>query len=79
MPQPLSITQPPGEFAHMVEDRVNVGYDIRAIDPHDRSLGRTKRHMNRGTPFSNIDLLPAEHRVAPRRDTALFRKPQQKP
>jgi hypothetical protein len=35
--------------------------------------------MKGGTPFSDIDLFPAKHRVAPRRDAALFRKPQQQP
>src|ERR1700730_10833619 len=63
----------------MVEDRVNTGYDIMVVDPHDRSLRRPQRHMKGGTPFRNIDLFPAKHRVAPRRDAALFRKPQQQP
>jgi len=32
-----------------------------------------------GTPFRDVDLFPAKHRIAPRRDAALFRKPEQQP
>jgi hypothetical protein len=54
----------------MVEDRVNIGHDIMAVDPHDRSLGRPQRHMKGGTPFSDIDLSPrniaSRHAATPR-------------
>ena len=72
MSPPRPIAQPPGEFAHMVEDCVNIGHDVMAVDPHDRSLGRPQRHMKGGTPFSDIDLFPAKHRVDSRPQARFF-------
>ncbi len=35
MSQPRPVAHPLGEFTHTAEDRMNIGHDIMAVDPHD--------------------------------------------
>ena len=65
MTLPLAAAQPIGEIRHLVENLVNVGNDVVAIDPDIRPARRAQRHMEHGAFFRDIDLVAPEHRVDP--------------
>ena len=58
------------ERGHPVEDGVDLGHDILAVDENLLAAFGAQRHMQDGAVLADVDLLAREHRVAPRRDAA---------
>ena len=58
-----------GERAHAVEDRVDLGHHVHAVDLDHRVARRPQRDVQHGAILGDVDLLAAEHRVARRAST----------
>ena len=58
------------ERGHPVEDGMDLGHDILAVDENLLAAFGAQRHMQDGAVLADVDLLAREHRVAPRGDAA---------
>src|SRR4029434_6069202 len=62
---PLPATYGVTKGLHVLEDRIHLGHDIRAVH-HDGPIGAVaQRDVEYGTIFGEVDLLPAEHLLGP--------------
>ena len=57
-----------GERAHPPEHLVHVGHHVVSVDVDVRTGRGAQRGVQHGAPLGDVDLLPGEHRVAPRLD-----------
>ncbi len=51
------------KFGHLVEHGVHLRHDVLAVHRDRRAFRRTKRDMQNGAVFGDVDLLAAEHGV----------------
>src|SRR5580700_1175100 len=61
-----------GEVSHLVENGVNLGHYIVAINDDGRTFGSTQSDMQHGSLFSDVDLFTPEHRLNSRLQICLF-------
>ena len=60
--------------AHFIENRVDGGNDILAVDDDRSALSAPERHVQHGALLCDVDLLAAEHGVYSAAHVALVRK-----
>src|SRR5438270_435865 len=65
MPPPGAAADAIREVGHPIEDCMDLGYDILAINHEGCASRSTQRHVHDGPPFRYVDLLSAEHSVDP--------------
>ena len=63
MPFPAAAAQPVGEIRHLVENLMDVGNHVPAIDLDRSAARRAQRHMEHGAPLRDIDAVAAIHGV----------------
>ena len=61
---PLAAPHPVGEPAHLVEDGVDRGNDVLAVDFDALVARRAERDVEDGAVFGDVDVLAGEHRIA---------------
>ena len=74
---PAAAAQPVGKLRHLVEDGMNVGNDISAVDCNCRAARRAQRDVQRRALLRDVDLVAAEHGVDALTQAAFLGKPQQ--
>ena len=61
---PLTGAHATGEGTHLVQDLVDLGHDVDAVDDERRVLGHAQRDVQDRAVLGDVDVLAAEHRVA---------------
>ena len=64
MPLPFTRADAVCEGTHGLEDLVDFGNDIDAVDLDHLAFGGTEGHMKNGAVLGDVDLFPGEHLVA---------------
>ena len=59
---------------HLVEDGVDLGHHVLAVDDDRRTSRRAQRDVQDRSLLRDVDLLAAEHRVDPRPQAGFLRK-----
>ena len=63
---PGAAADPVGEIRHLVEDGVDLGHHVFAIDDDRWPLSGAQGHMQDGAVLRDVDLFAPEHGVDPR-------------
>src|SRR5882724_4933593 len=70
LPAPYAIR----ELSHLVQDPVNLGHYVLAVNDDGSSFGRAKGHVQDRPLLSGVNLLPSKHGVNPRFQPRFFAK-----
>ncbi len=68
---PLAAADVVGEIGHLVQHAMNLRHYVLAVDDDRGSFRGAQCRVQYSSFFGHIDLLAAEHRVTPLRDTSL--------
>ena len=63
VPGPRAAADPVGEVGHLLQDGVDLGDDVGAVDLDVLAFRRPQRHVEDGPVLGDVDLLAREHRV----------------
>src|SRR6202030_4204660 len=73
MTRPCAAPDPIGEFGHLVNHRVDLGYYVLAIDDNRGSFRCPESYVQDGSVLRNIYLLAPKHGLDPRSQAAFLR------
>ena len=74
---PFAAADAVGEGRHLVEDGVDLGHDVLAVDHDRRAARRAQRDVQDRAILRDVDLLAAEHRVDARAQAGFLRELEQ--
>ena len=60
---PCAAPDPVGEIGHLVQNGVNLGHHVLAVDDDGRRTRRAQGHVQNGTVLREVDLVTPEHGV----------------
>jgi hypothetical protein len=77
MALPFAGAHPLGEPGHLVQDRVDLGHHVLAVDLDGLGLRRAQRDVQHRAILRHVDLVAAKHRVTMFGQPGLFRELKQ--